>query len=268
MIIVKSEIIHVLEEIEKAENIEILYACEAGSRVWGFSNDESGYDVRFIYKHVNVRDYLSLKDCDVDMEYSGDDIDLTGWDIKKALALHYNNDPSLRECLASNHVYIDKGISNIFDDLGGFDREALKNHYLAMAKRHWKRYCGLKCQEEKVLKYLYVIRCILSWNLLDYGTDPPLTIHELLVNPYAEISDENRIAAIRHGKNRKVDRSCPDPAADGGLPPSGAFPRSVPWSPAAMSCWKAFPAWGKPIWCGCFPRRWTCLFPGSSSRRT
>lgn len=164
--------------------------------MWGFSNDESCYHVRFIYKHVNVRDYLSFKDCDDAIEYSGEDIDLIGWDIKKALDLHYNNDTCIRECLMSDQIYLDKGFDSIFDDLGGFDDDSLKNHYLKNAQMHWRRYCGLKYQEEKVIKYLYVIRCILSWNLLNQGVDPPLTIQELQAHPYAKICDSNRIAVI------------------------------------------------------------------------
>ena len=47
-------------EIENENNITILYACESGSRAWGFDNDESDWDVRFIYKRNNLRDYLTL----------------------------------------------------------------------------------------------------------------------------------------------------------------------------------------------------------------
>lgn len=192
----KSEIIQVLKEMETAKNIEILYACEAGSRVWGFSNDNSDYDIRFIYRNVNVGDYLTLKDKSDVIECSGDDIDIVGWDIRKALTLHYRSNPSLREWLISTQVYIDKGISAIFDNLGGFERGVLKNYYLNMAKDHWKRYCGLNHQNENAKKYLYVIRCILSWNLLDSGIEPPLSIRELLVHPSSRICDETQIAAL------------------------------------------------------------------------
>ena len=38
-----------LSQIEEQENIRIIYACESGSRAWGFSSPDSDYDVRFIY---------------------------------------------------------------------------------------------------------------------------------------------------------------------------------------------------------------------------
>ena len=110
IILKKQDIIEILHRIEKAEDIEILYACEAGSRVWGFANHESDYDVRFIYKKLNVKDYLSLNEQSEVIECIGDDMEIVGWDIKKALKLHYKNNPNLREWIISREVYIDKGI--------------------------------------------------------------------------------------------------------------------------------------------------------------
>ena len=37
-----------LRDVEKAEGLRILYACESGSRAWGFPSSDSDYDVRFI----------------------------------------------------------------------------------------------------------------------------------------------------------------------------------------------------------------------------
>jgi len=42
-----------LSDLERAEQVTILYACESGSRAWGFESDDSDYDVRFM-KEIDV----------------------------------------------------------------------------------------------------------------------------------------------------------------------------------------------------------------------
>ena len=157
----KTTILKILKQIEVNENIEILYACEAGSRVWGFSGEDSDYDVRFIYKKASVSDYLSLKSESDVIEYEGDNFDIIGWDIKKALTLHFKDNPQLREWLLSDIIYIDRGISNIFNGLECFDMDILKNHYASIAHSHWKRYSGLAFDRIKIKRYLHIIRAIL-----------------------------------------------------------------------------------------------------------
>ena len=51
----REKILKNLQEIEQKEGICILYACESGSRAWGFPSADSDYDVRFIY--VRNRDW-------------------------------------------------------------------------------------------------------------------------------------------------------------------------------------------------------------------
>ena len=50
-----------LSQIEQRENIRILYACESGSRAWGFASPDSDYDVRFIFVRP-VEDYLRVQE--------------------------------------------------------------------------------------------------------------------------------------------------------------------------------------------------------------
>lgn len=165
------------------EDIEIIYACEVGNRVWGFSNGDSHHDIRFLYK----KNQISLKMISDVIEYSGDDFNIIGWDIKKA----YNREnPNLREWLISDIVYINKGITDIFKDLGDFDKDILKNHYSSIAYNHWNTYSGLAFNKTKIKKYLYVLRAILCWNLLNCNIYPPLNINELIKHEKANISDE------------------------------------------------------------------------------
>ena len=49
-----------LADIEQKEGVRIIYACESGSRAWGFASPDSDYDVRFIYVR-NMNSYLTLE---------------------------------------------------------------------------------------------------------------------------------------------------------------------------------------------------------------
>jgi predicted nucleotidyltransferase len=74
-----------LGEIEASENIRIIYACESGSRAWGFPSADSDHDVRFIYARP-VAWYLSIyQRRDVIERPANDGLDISGWDLKKAL---------------------------------------------------------------------------------------------------------------------------------------------------------------------------------------
>jgi uncharacterized protein len=94
---VREEIIENLKSLKKEENIRILYACESGSRAWGFPSFDSDYDVRFIY--IREKDWYLR----VDYEYCRDAIeqpiynllDINGWDLKKAIKLLNKSNPPL-----------------------------------------------------------------------------------------------------------------------------------------------------------------------------
>lgn len=43
-----------LAEIESSRNVRVLYACESGSRAWGFASRDSDWDVRFLYAPVEL----------------------------------------------------------------------------------------------------------------------------------------------------------------------------------------------------------------------
>ncbi len=97
----KSTILRQLDYIEKEHGVSILLACESGSRAWGFPSADSDYDVRFIYAHD--RDwYLSVFDKRDVIERPIDKVlDISGWDVRKALRLLRNSNAPLLEWLSS-----------------------------------------------------------------------------------------------------------------------------------------------------------------------
>ena len=77
-----------LQTIEQQEGVVILLAVESGSRAWGFPSADSDFDVRFVFcRHPDF--YLSIdfeQQPDVIERPIEDSIDLSGWDIRKALS--------------------------------------------------------------------------------------------------------------------------------------------------------------------------------------
>ncbi len=102
----RARIIKTLKDIEDRHPIQILYACETGSRAWGFPSPDSDYDVRLIYKH-HVNWYLTLTEQKDTLEMMSDDgeLDLTGWDIRKCLKLLWKSNGALLERIQSSVVY-------------------------------------------------------------------------------------------------------------------------------------------------------------------
>ena len=45
---INEQIVEQLRLIEEVEEVRIIYACESGSRAWGFPSKDSDYDVRFL----------------------------------------------------------------------------------------------------------------------------------------------------------------------------------------------------------------------------
>jgi predicted nucleotidyltransferase len=189
----KAKILEKLKEIENEHKIKILYACESGSRAWGFESPDSDFDIRFIY--VNKLDYyLSIENKRDTIEIVDGELDFVGWDLKKALYLLRKSNPSLIEWLNSPIVYLkDEEFFNRFSDLmkKAFNIKALMYHYLHMAKTNYREY--LKGDLVKIKKYFYVLRPILALKWLeDKRSIPPIEFNKLLnsVNIPEEIKKE------------------------------------------------------------------------------
>jgi predicted nucleotidyltransferase len=101
----RATILDCLRGVEAEHGVHILYACESGSRGWGFASPDSDYDVRFVYVH-RLDWYLTVdpgRDV-IEKPISGE-LDVSGWDLRKALKLLHGSNPVLHEWLRSPIVY-------------------------------------------------------------------------------------------------------------------------------------------------------------------
>lgn len=162
---IREEILRRIAAAEKEHGVKVLYAIESGSRAWGFASPNSDYDVRFIYAHP--KDWyltVDLEDKRDVIEYPiVDEIDINGWDIKKALKLFWKSNPAFIEWLQSPIVYVDDG------NFAQKAREMMPRvasshkgiyHYLHMAKGNYREY--LKKDVVPLKKYFYVLRPLLA----------------------------------------------------------------------------------------------------------
>ena len=196
-----------LSQIEEKENIRILYACESGSRAWGFASPDSDYDVRFIYvrskefylKLENTRDTL---ECELNEIY-----DISGWDLKKMLRLLNRSNPSIFEWAASPLVYkttkewdyIKQFLKNHFSET-----KALY-HYNSITKNNIRRYFNDKI-EVRYKPYLYNLRQCLSceW-ILDKKSPPPI-VFDILKEKYLPEEIQNSVNNLLELKKRMKEK--------------------------------------------------------------
>ena len=169
-----------LAEIEKKENVKIIYCIESGSRAWGIASPDSDFDVRFIY--VRPKDYYLRLDKTRDViEWQLDEtLDINGWDLQKALVLLHKSNPTLFEWNNSPIVYKTtpewETIANIISHY--FQPKTIFYHYLSIAKSNYKQY--LTGETVRLKKYFYALRPILAcrW-ILEKKSAPPMSFLEL-----------------------------------------------------------------------------------------
>jgi len=195
----KQTILTKLKAVEQEHNVRILYACEAGSRAWGFESPDSDYDVRFIYTHpqewymrFDVEKSRSVIECPI-----VDLIDCGGWDVRKALYLFTRTNGALIEWLNSPIRYLERG--SFAKSLRKFvptamNETALCCHYYHLSKSNAAEH--LSGAEVKLKKYLYVIRGLLAIrHIADNGSPPPVAF-DALVASAAPSRIRSEIAAL------------------------------------------------------------------------
>jgi len=187
---VKEVILSRLKDIEKEHDIKILYACESGSRTWGFESKDSDWDVRFIYTHslpwymsVSRMNNVDMRDC---IEYPLEEetnLDINGWDLSKALYLLYKSNCPLIEWLNTPLIYKKNTefyieIRNLTNKL--YSRSQALYHYYHMTNRNINEYL----KDKNIVwtkKYIYILRTLLACIWIEKYSEPiPVKFQDLI----------------------------------------------------------------------------------------
>lgn len=171
-----------LTQLEATHNIRILYACESGSRAWGFPSPDSDYDVRFLYAHP-AEWYLTLDEGPDTLTFPVDEeLDLAGWELRKALKLLRGSNAALLEWLQSPVVYRQAaGFREALAPLGPvcWNARAGLNHYAGLMRRGVTE--DLSGEQVRLKRLFYALRSTLAarW-IRERPTEvPPMEFRQL-----------------------------------------------------------------------------------------
>jgi uncharacterized protein len=185
----------VLEELHRIEGqyaVRVLFAVESGSRAWGFASPDSDYDVRFVYVHRRDWYLTVFESRDVIEEMLPDSLDVSGWDLRKALRLFAKGNIALNEWLGSPICYEERGSlrSTLSELIPQYFRPlSALHHYRSMAETALLE--NLREGEIGIKKLFYVLRPLLGCRWIERsGSQPPTEFHKLLAPPW--VRDDER----------------------------------------------------------------------------
>lgn len=213
-----SEILRRLASAEIEHDVKIILAVESGSRAWGFESTNSDYDARFIYVHrPEWYHSVGLEEKRDVIEYPIlDDLDINGWDLRKALRLYWKSNPAFVEWIQSPLIYQERTnfksqVLSILPDVYSIENGIY--HYRSMAKHNFRGY--LKEELVPLKKYFYVLRPLLSVLWLEkYKRPAPVEfsklIHLISEQKYLCKAIEELLVAKRSGLEMGLSAQIPE----------------------------------------------------------
>lgn len=196
----KNKIQNLLKQIEKDNDINIIFAIENGSRSWGMASKDSDFDVRFVFKRA-LNDYITLNPVknvinfafDKDLnpcETQGSLIDMSGFDIYKYLKLLLASNPTTIEWLNSPVVYYGDNNLPLREYMKeNFNQERLFKHYFSLFRHNYWEFI----QQAKAItykKYLYSMRGLLNAiYVYEFDKIPPIDLRMTVEEIKALIPD-------------------------------------------------------------------------------
>lgn len=203
-----------ISELEQRHGFTVLYAAEAGSRCWGMESPDSDFDVRMVYVYPDDR-YLSLREPPDVVQHVQDDLDVSGWDVRKAIRLLVKSNASLVEWFHSPVVYRD-WLGSYGDAVRGIMRDhvglgKLAHHYVGLSEGHMHKYLlpstNIDVDETRqvsIKKLLYMVRCDLTADyILIKKQIPPVRFEEL--TKVASEDEEREIKSLIDVKKKSSE---------------------------------------------------------------
>ena len=202
----RSRIIAKLRQIEVNYGIKIIHGVEAGSRSWGIQSPDSDYDVRFIYVQQDLRKYIGVSAITEEITEQDGNLDIKGYDIRKAYQLIASGEVNVYEWLSSEIVYISRYEDLwVIEDVAKhyFDVGTIIRKYYGMAKVIYTK--DLKWVDNvKVKKYLYAVRAILCSLYVMANKEPvPLRLDKLV--EYMSYNYQDELEELLTLKTDQID---------------------------------------------------------------
>ena len=196
-----------LREIEREHNVTILLAVESGSRAWGFHSNDSDWDVRMIYVH-KPEWYFRVKEQRDVIEYMyDDDVDLSGWELRKALGLLSKGNTTIFEWLHSPKIYyMDKEFASRIAQIETDFFHPVKSmyHYNRIYNKHNERY--LQQESFNAKRFLYYLRGVLACRWIEKNKSlPPVRFQELVDEMIPEDAIKDKIEEIIEMKKEGLE---------------------------------------------------------------
>ncbi|GHU05066.1 hypothetical protein FACS1894205_4350 [Alphaproteobacteria bacterium] len=208
-----------LSKAEEENQVKILYACETGSRGWGFASADSDFDVRFVYVHeqdwylcVAPDEKRDVLEPGIENTHAGE-LDINGWDLRKSLNLFRKSNPGLLEWLSSPSVYRERGIF-----APSLREAAIKT---ASPIRLWHHYrgamesCITRYQDGRatIKAWFYIMRPLLAmrWIEMEKGV-PPMRFDRLMdgvIEDKGLREELDRLVALKRSRRESDDFAPP-----------------------------------------------------------
>lgn len=199
-----------VDSLANKNDVDVLSSTLIGSRSWGYSDSNSDYDVRFVYKR-GLSDYIGIEEKnDTITPAIEDGYDIQGYDVRKFIKLIVSQNPIIYEILNSSDQ--NEEYDPFYYKIWGFSNEVFDK------KKMIQKYQGiilnkiseLKSSPKKPLKlYIYILRMIGIVNFIeDKGMFPTCTIENVFSSEsnleYKDII-ESLVDLKVHSKNVVID---------------------------------------------------------------